>query len=482
MTLPNKPVPTDTHDALLMMAAAMGVRCALVDAAQNAVWSWQPRSEDAPPCCADGPREGWPACVLGRSGPDTGCPVAAVAMAFADNSSGELRICAPGPIADRGEAAVLETALAMRRWVEHTFATERDRVGRQRELAEAWEELTLLHELPRLVSESAAEECTAESLVQRAMQGLGVDGALIAVRSRKAGEVRPLAWAGVGVEDVGSYCAALAEHVRQIGDEPQPTTFATGPAGGRWMVKAIRGGDRDHGLFAVRKPSDNAVFSRREQRLFAAIAHHAHLGLARHDSENELRSASLNWVNALVTTIDAKDSYTKGHSERVALLARRTGAAMGLDEDAQQFLQMAGLIHDLGKIAVSTETLRKPSALDSREWEEIRSHPQWTADIIHWLPQLADLAPAALHHHERWDGRGYPENLQGDDIPPAARVLAVSDAYDAMTSARPYRTAMPARAAREEMLAGRGTQFCPDTVDAFVSAIISRDSKYYLDI
>lgn len=177
----------------------------------------------------------------------------------------------------------------------------------------------------------------------------------------------------------------------------------------------------------------------------------------------------LGTLRAFSSSLDAKDRYTRGHSERVALLGKHLALASGMDEAEAERVYLAGTLHDIGKIGVPDRVLGKPGRLTDDEFGLIKRHPRIGYDILKPIPNVRDLLPGVLHHHERWDGFGYPEKLAGEDIPLMARILAVADTFDAMSSNRAYR---PARG-RDEVLAeiGKcaGAQFDPDLAPVFLS-------------
>lgn len=173
-------------------------------------------------------------------------------------------------------------------------------------------------------------------------------------------------------------------------------------------------------------------------------------------------------IRAFVHAIDAKSPYTARHSERVAEFARSLGREIGLDENAVNRLHWAGLLHDIGKIAIPDEVLSKPGRLTAEEWELIRRHPLDSVRIVQGVKRFRPLLPAIRHHHERLDGRGYPDGIPGEKLSRDARILAIADAFEAMTSDRPYRPPLSEPEALEELRAGAGTQFDPDLVDAFI--------------
>ena len=179
-------------------------------------------------------------------------------------------------------------------------------------------------------------------------------------------------------------------------------------------------------------------------------------------------------VMSLAVAIDARSPYTRAHSTRVAQLARMVGQAGGLGDPATDDLYQAGQVHDVGKIGLPDSLLTVDGLLDVRGWELVRRHPIIGERILAPLRSARRLGPIVRHHHESYDGRGYPDSLAGDEIPLAARILAVCDAYDAMVSDRPYRRAMNAAAAFEILRAGAGRQWDPSGVSLFRTSLLSR--------
>lgn len=174
-------------------------------------------------------------------------------------------------------------------------------------------------------------------------------------------------------------------------------------------------------------------------------------------------------VRALVNAIEAKDCYTCGHSERVALYAKHLSSAMGLKARICKRIYLSGLLHDVGKIAVRDYVLTKNGRLDEGEFAEIQQHPDKGWGILFGLEALDDVLAGVLHHHERWDGKGYPDGLAGETIPHDARILAVADAFDAMTSNRPYRQALSIERAESVLREGAGRQWDPTAIGIFLS-------------
>jgi putative nucleotidyltransferase with HDIG domain len=185
----------------------------------------------------------------------------------------------------------------------------------------------------------------------------------------------------------------------------------------------------------------------------------------------EHRSAYDSTVRALVQAVETKDYYTRGHSERVAMLAERIAREAGLREDRVQVVRYAGMLHDIGKLGVPTRVLQKQGKLSSPEFEAIKLHPLRGYEMLSEIDFLAEALSGVYHHHERLDGRGYPNGLAGDEIPEFARVIMVADAFDSMTSTRSYRFAKTVEEAVSELRRCEGVQFDPRVVACLVAAV-----------
>ncbi len=177
---------------------------------------------------------------------------------------------------------------------------------------------------------------------------------------------------------------------------------------------------------------------------------------------------TLSAIASLVQALEARDSLTRGHSERVALIAVGIGEELGFEPAQLDRLLLIGRLHDLGKIGVRDDVLLKEERLDATEFEHVKSHSNVVANILRPIKSLHDILEVTLSHHERWDGKGYPDGLAGEDIPFRARIIAVADVFEAITSERPYRDSMPRRVAVDIIRDERGKQLCPTCVDAFL--------------
>jgi response regulator RpfG family c-di-GMP phosphodiesterase len=212
-------------------------------------------------------------------------------------------------------------------------------------------------------------------------------------------------------------------------------------------------------------------YSKGDLRMLTAICSSAGVGMENARLFAELENTYLSTVRALVSIIEAKDAYTKGHTERVADYSVALGTKLNMPREDVRDLAFGAVLHDIGKLLVYERILNKPGDLDAKEWEILKKHPEIGAGIIENMDFLSRTVPLVRHHHERWDGRGYPDGLAGEDIPLGARIIAVADTFDAMTTDRSYRKALHHETALSHMRGKSGEQFDPDVVDAFVELI-----------
>ena len=197
------------------------------------------------------------------------------------------------------------------------------------------------------------------------------------------------------------------------------------------------------------------------------------LGMAGQVEElkNENKKISEQAARTILKALDAKDSYTFGHSMRVAYFSLVTGTEAQLSKDEMYELELSAIFHDIGKIGTPDAVLNKPSRLSEEEFQIMKQHPEKSWEILKEYPQFEKIAANARFHHERFDGKGYPLGLKGDDIPVAARIILIADTFDAMTSTRPYRKGLPYEVAFEELIQFSGTQFDPNLVRLFIEGM-----------
>jgi putative nucleotidyltransferase with HDIG domain len=216
------------------------------------------------------------------------------------------------------------------------------------------------------------------------------------------------------------------------------------------------------------------------QRLYALYQEERRLAVDLSTANATLERANLQFAAALIATLDARDQYTAGHSAAVAIYSRDVAARMGLPPEMQEHAYLCGLVHDIGKIGLPPGLLEKPGALTLEERRQMQEHSAIGERILGHVDEYAEIATVVRHHHERIDGQGYPDGRTGDAIPLVSRIIAVADAYNAMTSDRPYRDAMPSRVARLRLAQAADSQFDTAVVAAFEAILAGADEEYRL--
>ena len=266
---------------------------------------------------------------------------------------------------------------------------------------------------------------------------------------------------------------ALREWESNNSREPVPVIFLTANEDADSEAKGLSLGAMDF----IRKPFSPEVLKIRVRNILELKSLQKDLHSEVVKKTAELESLSLHVVHTLAKTIDAKDAYTNGHSERVAAYSKEIARRYGYSDDRQEEIYMMGLLHDVGKIGVPDTVINKPGKLTDEEFAMIKNHPAKGAEILSTVSEMPKLVTGARWHHERYDGRGYPDGLKGDDIPEEARIIAVADAYDAMTSHRSYRDIIPQDHVKSEIEKGMGSQF-DEKFARIMLDMIAEDTDY----
>jgi HD-GYP domain-containing protein (c-di-GMP phosphodiesterase class II) len=232
------------------------------------------------------------------------------------------------------------------------------------------------------------------------------------------------------------------------------------------------------GVIEVLNKLDESEFNEHDLETVVSVAAVAAMAIENTRLHQTVLDAYKGTITALAAAIDAKDPYTRGHSQRVMKYSLLGSKALSLSPEEVETLEYASILHDIGKISVDAQILNKPDDLTQSEWNIIREHPALGANMLKGIPFLERTSELVLHHHERYDGKGYPDGLEGEDIPIGARIIAVADAFDTMTTDRSYRSALNVEDSISELRNCSGTQFCPVAVEAFVTGFHSHAMKH----
>lgn len=225
--------------------------------------------------------------------------------------------------------------------------------------------------------------------------------------------------------------------------------------------------DSTIGILGADRRGDGARLTTNDAEFLSIFANNIATALQRARLDEELKDSYVSSVGALVKAIEEKDTYTRGHSERVSTMVVQMAGVLGLPQMEAEYLRLGSILHDVGKIGIPESIVRSPKPLTSAEFKIIQKHPLKGVEILEPIAFMRTHMYLVRNHHERWDGKGYPDGLAGEEIPLGAQIVAIADAYDAMTSSRPYRRGMPPRQALREIQKNAGAQFSRRIVDAF---------------
>ena len=262
-------------------------------------------------------------------------------------------------------------------------------------------------------------------------------------------------------------------HEQEAGQEEIPVIFLTANDDEDSETRGLSLGAMDF----IKKPFVPEVLTLRVRHIIDLIRLQRNLSQEVEKKTEENEKLFMHVVHSLADAIDAKDTYTNGHSGRVAKYSKEIARRYGYSEKAQGDIYMMGLLHDVGKIGVPDAVINKPAKLTDEEFAMIKNHPAMGSRILKNIKEMPALATGARWHHEKYGGGGYPDGLSGNDIPEEARIIAVADAYDAMSSRRSYRDVLPQEVVRGEIEKGKGTQFDPKFADIMLS-MIDEDTEY----
>jgi HD-GYP domain-containing protein (c-di-GMP phosphodiesterase class II) len=348
-----------------------------------------------------------------------------------------------------------------------------------REIVANYEQLTLLYGAS--IEVGAAHDAT--SICQRVLEQLDSqmpsEAMAVMLLSEETGHARVAAARGElsdafqqPMPDMpdGVLCHVLAtgEHA-VVCDVPQRGCSDTSSI----LCVPLMAGDRLMGAICARDKLSGVEYLAGDAKVAGAVAAQAAIAISNAVLFGDVKNLFVGTVRSLASAVDAKDPYTLGHSQRVTQYAMVIARELGLSNDEVEDLQLAALLHDVGKIGLPDEILLKAGKLTSEEWEQVRKHPIWGEEILRPIKQLRRVASWIRHEHERWNGSGYPDGLRSGAIPVPSRIIAVADAFDALTSDRSYRKAVSVTEAISILESAAGTEYDPEVVAAFLTAVES---------
>jgi putative nucleotidyltransferase with HDIG domain len=433
--------------------------------------------------------------VVARSGPlfiatTTGVAVFAIFVLWANASLTPLsklaesaRRVADGDLGERVDLGSQPEMIELSQAFNDMAATMQQRTE---DLTQKVDELTTLYETSRALGSTLDLDTLLDSTLDAAMRSFAVDSGYLVLKDPGSSDLRLKAWRGVAdvAPDDRAVRASMSEWVVRQG---RPLIFNPGAADeASDNIDSITGAlaavcvplhsaDGVIGAIAVGSRDREARFTGDDVRLLSTIANHLTVAIGNTELYASLQEAYLATVRSLAAAVDAKEPYMRGHSERVAVYARATAERLGLSHDQRTALEMAAYLHDIGKIGIRGQILRKPGPLDEEEIRTMRHHPLIGANILRPVVFPWPIAAVVRHHHERYDGSGYPAGLRGEEIPILARVLSVADAYEAMVSDRPYRKSVSSDDAVAELRRCAGTYFDPRVVEALAQVLEESD-------
>jgi putative nucleotidyltransferase with HDIG domain len=346
-------------------------------------------------------------------------------------------------------------------------------------------ELATLYEMSRALGSTLDMDELLGSVLDSALRIFDLDMGYVALRDKETGVLSVRAVRGASGAATDAVRSSMSDWVVREG---RPLIFNPDPTGGLGQVDTVTGAraalcvpltsaEGTIGSITVGSADVDYRFNSDDVRLLSTIANHVAIAVGNIELFSSLQDAYLATVRSLAAAVDAKDTYTRGHSDRVATYAVLIAERLGVGHEQRVALEMAAYLHDIGKIGVAEEILLKPGKLTSDEMEQMRHHPLIGANILKPVAFPWAITPIVRHHHEHFDGTGYPAGLKGEEIPLLARILTAADSYEAMTADRPYRGGLTAEAALEELRTCAGTQFDPRIVSLLVSIVTEEEAE-----
>ena len=347
------------------------------------------------------------------------------------------------------------------------------------------EELAFLFKLNENISLAMGKSAIAERLVEEVKLFMNTASCVLMLEDENTGHLRVEAASGAGVEVLKNFFlnkgegitgkAIFEKHPFLVNDLLKNSYYDSinrePYLGNSFIIAPLLIKGMAIGALNVTAKKTGTDFSDRDQEFLLNVARMAAIAFQNSRLHERIQADYLKTITALAVILDARDPYTKRHSENVTRYSVAIAQKIGFDFTGVETIRRAALLHDIGKIGIRDDILLKPGKLTDEEFEQIKTHPAKSQEIVGSLPFLEEVSLLVRYHHERYDGRGYPDGKSGEDIELGSRILAVSDSFDAMTTDRPYRRRLPLDQAKAELLRCKLTQFDPKIVDYFIAIL-----------
>lgn len=418
-------------------------------------------------------RTGYLCAVMLAPGANTGEHFQSMCQSAQVDTEAAARLLDPAIGKDpRSTARIIELVRLMLRDRVELSGAEQALEGFSTQLAESYEEIDLLYRIGRSMKEFVSSEGFVRHLCDQIHETMPYRWVAarflrnVHISQRLTGKTFIFGDAEVLETSEQDH---LAE-IMAIADKPEVAVLTLQPAGVDVLYRPIERDSEIVGVLVVgEKVGTDTSVSSVDMKLLDGATRLAEVSIVNTALYEEQQKLFLGTLEALISSIDAKDPYTCGHSQRVSELSVALARVLGYEGDELENIRISGLVHDIGKIGVPERVLLKSTRLTDEEFGLIKLHPEIGHRILRDISMIHDALPGVLHHHERWDGRGYPGKLEGEDIPRIARIIGVADAFDAMSSSRTYRAAMERQKVLNEIREGAGTQFDPEIAKAFLT-------------
>jgi len=385
----------------------------------------------------------------------------------------------------RGHAKQMEKFLAsLVGLIKDKWSSDQEVQEITEELTQNWEDINLYSNLTTRIKTLRFSSTMLKDLAEQLLGAIRTEMIFTRLPDRleydmflnkkDVGEIisHPNAFADALINAIPEKISSLKKDYFLVADSRMTPGYAVlHPETFRFLAVKIQHKDIFYGWLGLVSFNLKEIFRRSELKLMSTMAEQLALVLANTEIYADLESFAINVVKSFVQAIETKDKYTRGHSERVNRYVMLVAARLNLNEEERKVLNWASMLHDVGKIGIPETILNKPGSLTDEEYSIIKAHPEKGCKILQPLEQLSSSLPGILHHHERYDGHGYPHGLRGENIPLLARIIAVADTFDAITSDRAYRPGKTVKEAIEIIEKVAGSQLAPDLVEVFKEAI-----------